>query len=326
MIYVTCSRFYAVYNRDWWMMLLTRVVAECAVCEVVHARPVMSVQRDNGLDGIYCEMAHIRSRAPKPPTIPSQRDSESAARRGHRKASAGREPWEQMADTYAWVEHCHWVDSRGTTTEEWVLEQQMFHKESHPRNMRKWAGIFTPMDETQKRMRDGEQARVAAARKEREKARILEELKQIESRIRLRRAMERERIAAEKSRISAEKKERERCERVKTEQAIRDGWVKYEKGWEDLSKAERITFSGIPWPLLAGSDLEDITARKVGIFLLSPLHSEGQTAKERLRRAQLRWHPDRFSRVLQKMEAGREKARAADMAGVVARCLNDLMR
>ncbi|KAJ7045593.1 hypothetical protein C8F04DRAFT_441453 [Mycena alexandri] len=283
------------------------------------------------------EMTDRRSRTPIPPhhraetTLPSQRSEprETPVRPDHRKTrSTGREPWQHMADTYAWVEHrCTSVDSRGTTTEEWVFEQQIFHSQSTPRSIRNWSDIFTHGNEAQRRMREAEQVREAAARREREKARILEELKHIESRIRHRRAMERERIAAEKLRTFGEnlKREQERTERVKADQAMRDAWRKYEKGWNDLGKADKIALANIPWPCISTSNLDDITSREIGAFLLSPLHSEGQTAKERIRRAQLRWHPDRFQKILQKMPKGADRTAAETRAGCIARCLNDLM-
>ncbi|KAJ7783257.1 hypothetical protein B0H16DRAFT_1710055 [Mycena metata] len=227
-----------------------------------------------------------------------------------------------MADTYAWVEHrCTPVDSRGTTTEEWVFEQQIFHSESTPRSIRNWSGIVTYGNEAQRRMREAEQVREAAARREREKAMILEELKRIESRIRHRRAMEKERIAAEKLRTLGEKRERERMER---DQAMRDAWRKYEKGWDDLGKADKIALSSIPWPC-STSNPDNLTSREIGAFLLSPLHSEGQTAKERIRRSLLRWHPDRFQKVLRKMPKDAERTVAETRAGCIARSLNDLM-
>jgi hypothetical protein len=136
--------------------------------------------------------------------------------------------------------------------------------------------------------------------------------------------MEKERLRA-----SAEQKERERSVRAKADQAFRDAWTSYEKGWQDLVKCphRQLSFSTIPWPLTSmatASALDEITATEIGFFLLSPLHSEGQTGKERIRRAQLIWHPDRFQKILGRVVA-MDKDTVEAGAGIVARCLNDLM-
>lgn len=233
-----------------------------------------------------------------------------------------------MVDTYAWVEHhCSPPITRGRTTEEWVMEQQ-----SVPRSHRGvWDGIlFAYDDESWRRMREEEQIRLAAAEKAKQRARIIDErLRDIESRIRHRREVEKERLAAERWQASEERKERDRIERERTNQATRDAWRRYEKGWEDIARCpdRPISFSTIPWPLASmpkRSKLDEITANDIGFFLLSPLHSEGQAAKERIRRAQLIWHPDRFQKVLGRVTAA-DKTGVETGAGIVARCLNDLM-
>jgi len=228
-----------------------------------------------------------------------------------------------MADTYVWVEHhCSTLDSRGRKTEKWVLEQQIFYSTIPPRGHRK---VWVDKDENEAHWNEEESRRSAAQRAKEKTRNIEDELKRIESRIRHRREMEKERIAAERWRASVELKEREKSERGRVERAVRDAWARYEKGWEDLAKSEQITFCTIPWPLASTpKTLEQLTAmaQEIGSFLLSPLHSEGQTKKERIRKAQLRWHPDRF-RLLGKVEST-ERAAVEAAAGIVARCLNDL--
>ncbi|KAJ6625569.1 hypothetical protein B0H10DRAFT_1782931 [Mycena sp. CBHHK59/15] len=238
-----------------------------------------------------------------------------------------------MAKTYAWVERqCASLDSRGRKTEKWVLEQRIFYPGSStaPRHHHKgWEDtIYDCKDAAQKWMREEEEARWSAAQREREKARIIEdELRRIEKRIRHRREVEEQRIAAERSHTWAALKERERKERAKRDQALRDAWKKYEKGWEDLtaSRLDRVGFLAIPWPLRSPPmTVEQITPAEIELFLLSPLHSEGQSKKDRIRGAQLRWHPDRFRRILGTVET-KDKAAVEAGAGIVARCLNDLM-
>ncbi|KAJ6499226.1 hypothetical protein C8R45DRAFT_822129 [Mycena sanguinolenta] len=276
----------------------------------------------------------MRSQSPlhRPSTTPPlQQDSETPGRSDHRrKRSTSRgDPWRHMADTYAWVEHhCSPPIARGNlkTTEEWVLEQQVLCSDSIPRN--RDSMIFIYDDECWRWMREEEEIRQSAERLK-QKARLIDEkLREIESRIRHRREMEKERLATERRRASEERKERERNERAKANQAVRDAWIRYERGWDLLKYHERpIAFSTIPWPVTSTpprSKLKDITASDIGSFLLSPLHSQGETGKERIRRAQLIWHPDRFQKILGRVLA-EDKVAIETGAGIVARCLNDLM-
>ncbi|KAJ7703119.1 hypothetical protein B0H17DRAFT_922784 [Mycena rosella] len=246
-----------------------------------------------------------------------------------RSGTGSRGPRQHIVDTYTWVEHhCATLDSRGRNTEKWVLEQQIFY--SAP--CRDYRTVLDDMtfaygNEAQRWKRDVDEARrVATQRERREKARIIEEeLKRIEGRIRHRREKEKERAAAARSRTSAELKERARIERAKADQLIQDAWRRYEKGWADLVKETTVTFSMIPWPLVSTAiSLDMITPADTEFLLLSPLHSEGQAAKERIKRALLRWHPDRFCRILAKVKS---TDRAAVEAGAlaVAKCLNDLL-
>ncbi|KAK7057122.1 hypothetical protein R3P38DRAFT_2839437 [Favolaschia claudopus] len=113
-----------------------------------------------------------------------------------------------------------------------------------------------------------------------QKARLVEEhLREIENRIRRRRELEKEKIAGGAR----------RNEIAKTQRKVREAWHRYEKGWEDLLKCQTNDEC-------ISQDV--FTADDIGFFLLSPLHSEGQTTKERLKGARLIWHPDRFRKFL----------------------------
>jgi hypothetical protein len=226
-----------------------------------------------------------------------------------------------MAETYAWVEHhCASLDSRGRKTEKWVLEQQLFYNVKPKRIGQRGSGDVAEEDDA----REEEALRFASRRED--KMRIIEEeLKQIESRIRHRLEVEKERMATHRLRISTALKEREKNQRAKADQAIRDAWRKYEQGWEQLASSGEVSFSTFPWPMVSRPrTVEEITPREVELFLLSPLHSPGQSKRARAKRAQLFWHPDRFRRILEKVDA-RDKGPVEAGAGIVARCLNDLM-
>jgi hypothetical protein len=104
--------------------------------------------------------------------------------------------------------------------------------------------------------------------------------------------------------------------------AVREAWAVYEARWECLDGAPApLRFVDIPWPTAAGAWP---TPDAVAVFVLAPAHSAELSRRDRLRAALLRWHPDRFGRVLARVaEEERETVDAA--AGVVARCLNDLL-
>ncbi|KAJ7217981.1 hypothetical protein GGX14DRAFT_439152 [Mycena pura] len=238
-------------------------------------------------------MANIRSRTPIPLHQRPDYDgvhSETRGGPGHQKFStARRDSWQRMADTCAWVEYqCAVLDSRHTETEKWVLEQQAIYPSlGYPGNRSRWNDtVFKCGGGGVRWMRDRER---------------------VEDRIRRRLDMEKQSKAT-----------------GRRDKMVRDAWQRYEEGWKNLANSNRIWFSEVPWPV-AGTPmtLEEITPREIEYFLLSPLHSEGQSAKERIRRAQLRWHPDRFQGFLSKADS-RDKELVEAGAGAVARCLNDV--
>ncbi|EJU00530.1 hypothetical protein DACRYDRAFT_53973 [Dacryopinax primogenitus] len=54
-------------------------------------------------------------------------------------------------------------------------------------------------------------------------------------------------------------------------------------------------FTDLPWPCYpAPLSPEDLKPLPIQRFILSPSHSASQGAKERVRQALLRWHPDKF--------------------------------
>ncbi|CAE6388096.1 unnamed protein product [Rhizoctonia solani] len=108
-----------------------------------------------------------------------------------------------------------------------------------------------------------------------------------------------------------------------------DAWNSYELRWSALSVAssnQPIAFRDIPWPLLRTPiGPESITPQAVGAFILSPLHSQDKSRKERLRNAMLRWHSDKFEgRWMTRIEDD-ERQKVKDAVGAVARSLTELM-
>ncbi|CAE6495559.1 unnamed protein product [Rhizoctonia solani] len=89
-----------------------------------------------------------------------------------------------------------------------------------------------------------------------------------------------------------------RAQKPTHEQLVLDAWNSYEVRWSTLFNTSPdwpINFRDIPWPLLCvPSGPELITPQAVGALILSPLHSQDKSRKERLRNAMLLWHSDKF--------------------------------
>ncbi|RDB25417.1 Mitochondrial intermembrane space import and assembly protein 40 [Hypsizygus marmoreus] len=281
--------------------------------------------------------AHVlRSQTIFPPHSPSRPMPTRSATYPSEKSEA---PWQHMAHTYTWVIGQEFLahDKRDRKTEQWILEQQIFlAADSGERRSARRLGsqrkmweemVYSYEIEAERWMRHEEDTRRRAAEREREKTRLIqEELRRVEARIRYKREAERRKIAEEKARIYEELRERERRNQVKADKMMMDAWNDYEKRWSDLpTSSESLAFASIPWPVVSPPlQAEDLTKMAISSFLYSPLHSQSQTRKDRIRSAQLRWHPDRFQRVLGKVKE-EEKAQVEEGVGIVARCLNDMM-
>ncbi|EIM79983.1 uncharacterized protein STEHIDRAFT_31057, partial [Stereum hirsutum FP-91666 SS1] len=85
------------------------------------------------------------------------------------------------------------------------------------------------------------------------------------------------------------------------------------------------TFASIRWPMIVQPDTpDDIKVEKIKKFVLSPSHSEGRPNKQRVKDALLRWHPDKFQRVLEKVKPG-EVEKVLLGADLVVKHLNAIM-
>ncbi|KAF9464997.1 hypothetical protein BDZ94DRAFT_1350855 [Collybia nuda] len=278
-----------------------------------------------------------RSHRDLPPKLSSRLPPQSRACRTNDVESV---PWQHMAHTYTWVVEQEFItlDKHSRKTEQWILEQQMFlvdecePQTQAPRGTHAQRKLWQEMAysyevEAEQWMRHEEEVRRVAAERERRKARVVqEEMRRIENRIRQKREAERRRITEEKTRIYEELQMRHRRDRYQADQALLYSWQEYEARWAALTtSAEPLTFSSIPWPLVDPPvNPEGITPTAIILFLLSPLHSQSQTRKDRLRSAQLRWHPDRFRRLMSRVKE-EERAQVDEGVGIVARCLNDMM-
>ncbi|KAG2078869.1 hypothetical protein BDR04DRAFT_6767 [Suillus decipiens] len=233
-------------------------------------------------------------------------------------------------------------DRHENPTEQWVNNQ--IHLASRLTHERRWMKP-TETEDLRRRMRDEflyeyeveahgwmtyeEDMRRRMREREDEKNRLIQnEVRRIQARVRQRRDSERHLIAEERRREAEKAKERVMRERARLERAIIDAWNVYELRWVALSAAYDgivLKFRDIPWPLLIPPLApSEITPEGVGAFILSTAHSPEQSPKERIRAALLRWHPDRFCRVLGRVRESERNA-VEEGVGIVVRCLNDLL-
>jgi hypothetical protein len=245
-------------------------------------------------------------------------------------------PWQHMAQTYAWVVEQE-LRRKNKETELWLLSQQIFPPEESKKGTGKTAEgrkrevnenlkqrmveelMYAYEVEADKWMKREEEARRAAIEREKErKARKAKIAQEQARRVQARQIKEQERI--KQLRAS------EREARSKSDEQILDAWRTYETQWAEISTSSGpLTFQKIPWPVsLPPPNLSGLTPASIVMFLFSSLHSQGQSRKERVRSALLRWHPDRFRRLLSRVTEA-EKSAVEEGVGIVARCLNDLM-
>ncbi|ESK97031.1 hypothetical protein Moror_6388 [Moniliophthora roreri MCA 2997] len=245
-------------------------------------------------------------------------------------------PWQHMADTYAWVVEQEYVklDKHGRNTEQWIREQQIRFPEGRARHefgervrRRMWEDTMYRYEaEAERWMRQEEEMRRIAAERERRRAKAMqEEVRRVEEQIRQQRDAER-RKRTEEYHYYRRPTQRRVYERSRSDKSLSDSWKRYEDRWATLAaSSEPLTFTNIPWPLASPpTSPEQITLSAVSEFLLSPLHSQSLTRKDRIRNAQLRWHPDRFQRMMHRVPSI-EKAIVTEGVGAVARSLNELM-
>ncbi|KAK2463215.1 hypothetical protein APHAL10511_004870 [Amanita phalloides] len=241
------------------------------------------------------------------------------------------QPWHQMAHTYAWVDDHHHSRraNHSRKTEQWVLEQRVysdhFRSSVGMKDPRKtWEGVAYAHElEGEEWKRREAEIRRKVMQREADRTRIVQEqLRRAEERIRQRREAERQRSLEERTRACLERREHEK----RKEKAILDAWTGYETRWAAMQGSrDPLTFLSIPWPVLSAPDQpESMELADIASFLLSPAHSQAQTRRERIRAAQLRWHPDRFRRYMGRV-AETDKAAVEEGVGIVARCLNDLV-
>ena len=258
----------------------------------------------------------------------------------HRKAEMDRQREQQEADKMR----------RRAAEHARRLQQQKVQQQQEAERRREEARIKAEEEAARQKRKEQEAAAAASD------ARWLQEQLQEQRR----RAAEEARIQAELQRQRREREEQEQEQRAtqereqraarEREQELRkrrqqasrptspntllpmsEAWELYERRWhsavvEDAGNAAFLTFESIPWPMNPQPmSVHELDGALVKSFILSPAHSLGKPAKQKLREQLLRFHPDRFEgRWLSRV---RESDRTAVKEGVnkVARYINEAL-
>lgn len=249
--------------------------------------------------------------------------------------------WKRETEDSSWVREGVFKPVHQQSIEEWVNEQvhltdrSNYERRPQPTGkeelrQRMWDELVYEYEaEAHKWMNHEAEMRRRAQEREREEARrriVQEDVKRIQARVRQRRDSEREAIAEERRKCVERTREKERRDQARAERAMLEAWNSYESRWAAISASfEPLGFRDIPWPLLATpTRVEDLVPENITNFLLHPVHSSNHSRRERIRTALLRWHPDRFHRILNRV-VNSERSGVEEGVGVIARCLNELL-
>jgi len=90
---------------------------------------------------------------------------------------------------------------------------------------------------------------------------------------------------------------------------IADAWSRYSRFWSGSYAPRTITFDNVPWPMVdPPKHPTSLTVNSVRSFLLSPHHSQGVPARERVETAQRQWEAGAFmARFGPKMKDDRDR-------------------
>ncbi|KAI9442349.1 hypothetical protein H4582DRAFT_1809637 [Lactarius indigo] len=281
---------------------------------------------------------------------------DSSYNRGHHhhRAAAGtptvpnsRTPRKQHAATpaYTWIveQELAALSREISETRRWVFEQQV-HFGLLPTT--KGTGTGTQpqpprMHTAEKRRRDPDLAsagrgldeemawlreRLRAAQRDAERSQLQEEFDKMEARWRREEGRQRRRHECHRAEEQRGREERQNQSVERRRQA--EAWKAYERQWAAIAIGKDdspLTFRSVPWPMIVPPrSVREVTSEAVAKFILSHAHSEGVSRKDRIKSALRRWHPDRFGRILNRVD-GKDRAAVERGVGTVARCLNDLL-
>lgn len=235
------------------------------------------------------------------------------------------------APTYTWIveQELAALSKETSETRQWVFEQQihfgLLPKEDTRRTAKKRPRNVEPVGQEPDEEIAWWKERLRTEQRNAERIQLQEEFDRMEARWRERINRE-ERRRRQEYLWTGEQKAREEKEKQRERRRQEEAWKTYERGWTAIqSNGSPLKFKSIPWPTtLPPRDVGEITPAVITKFILSPAHSKGISQKERIKSALRRWHPDRFGRILHRVDE-REKGAVERGVGIVARCLNDLL-
>ncbi|KAI0256120.1 hypothetical protein BJV78DRAFT_440410 [Lactifluus subvellereus] len=235
------------------------------------------------------------------------------------------------ASTHTWMveQELAALSKETSETRQWVFEQQvhfgLLPKEGTRRTAKKRPRNVEPVGQEPDEETAWLKERLRTAQRNAERIQLQEEFDRMEARWRERINRE-ERRRRQEHLWTEEQRAREEKEKQLERRRQEEAWKGYERGWTAIqSNGSPLKFKSIPWPTtLPPRDIREITPAVITKFILSPAHSKGIPRKERIKSALRRWHPDRFGRILNRVDE-RDKGAVERGAGIVARCLNDLL-
>lgn len=202
---------------------------------------------------------------------------------------------------------------------------------SHCAEERRWReeAKARQAEERARQQADDERAKIEARARELSEAERLRADAEAE---RASRAEESVREEQEKTRQEREKTNRLSFELQQMKQAQADelrlrkeyaSWNTYEGAWSVLGGA--LSFSAVPWPMIdAPRSPGDISLSSIRAFLFSRSHPGEQPNKDRVKKALLRWHPDKFCNKMHRV-ADNDKNAVYEAVKLVAGYLNVLL-
>ena len=254
---------------------------------------------------------------------------------------------------------CNPQKRHATPTYTWIVEQELAALSREISETRRWAfeqqahfgllptakvGASTstqpPRTRTaEKRRRDPDPAtgdreldeemawlreRLRAAQRHAERIQLQEEFNKMEARWK-----KEERSGRDEERRQRRRQEYHRSgEREAERRRQAEAWKTYENQWAAIAIGNDdspLKFRSVPWPVtLPPRSAGEVTSEAVAKFILSHAHSEGVSRKDRIKNALRRWHPDRFGRILNRVDV-KDRAAVESGVGMVVRCLNDLL-
>jgi hypothetical protein len=241
-----------------------------------------------------------------------------------------------------------------TQTYTWIVEQELATLAKETSETRQWAcdqqayfGLL-PIDAARRRTAEKKRSRdhVGPAGRDfdKETTRLRERLRAAEERCVEQSQLQEEfdKMEARWGRMGREERRRRQAQQLAEEQKAKaekqkqqerlsqeEAWKAYERRWaaitSDHGGGQPLRFKSIPWPTtVPPRNVAEITPVAIAKFVFSLAHSEGVSRKERVRSALRRWHPDRFGRVLGRVDE-KDKEAVERGVGIVARCLNELL-